>query len=57
MYIFYFDFQVIFELGVVGYTIFLSTILYICIELPWLNTEKFIFGLILRPTKKGKRIE
>jgi peptidoglycan/LPS O-acetylase OafA/YrhL len=43
---------VIFELGVVGYTALLSVFAYICLELPWLNTEKFIFGLILKPNKK-----
>jgi hypothetical protein len=37
---------------VVGYTALLSVFAYICLELPWLNTEKFIFGLILKPNKK-----
>ena len=50
-------FQVLFELGIVGYSAILSSILYICIELPWLNTEKFIFGMILRPRNQRKRIE
>ena len=49
--------QVLFELGIVGYSAILSSILYICVELPWLNTEKFIFGMILRPRNQRKRIE
>ena len=49
--------QVLFELGIFGYSAILSSILYICIELPWLNTEKFIFGMILRPRNQRKRIE
>ena len=40
----------------VGYTALLSVFAYICLELPWLNTEKFIFGLILKPNKKWIKV-
>ena len=38
-----------------GFDCILSAVLFIFVEMPWLNTEKFIVGLLLAP-KKPKKI-
>ena len=44
---------VIFFLAVLGYSALVSALLFIFVELPWLNTEKFIFGLLLKKKKQS----
>ena len=44
---------VIFFLAVLGYSALVSAFLFIFVELPWLNTEKFIFGLLLKKKKQS----
>ena len=39
---------VIFYLAVLGYSALLSAALFVLVELPWLNTEKFLFSFLLR---------
>ena len=38
-------------LAMLGYGCLLSAVIFIFVELPWLNTEKFIVGLLLKPKK------
>ena len=34
-------------MAIVGFNVVLSIILFIFVELPWLNTEKFVVSLML----------
>jgi len=35
-------------------SIFVSAILFVCVEAPWANTEKWFFSIILGRTQKPK---
>ena len=48
-------FQVIFVLANMGYTAIISAVVFVCIELPWLLTEKLFMGLVTRPKQKAKQ--
>jgi len=45
---------VIFVLANMGYTAIISAVVFVCIELPWLLTEKLFMGLVTRPKQKAK---
>jgi hypothetical protein len=39
------------------YSSVVSAVILVCIEMPWLNTEKLAFSLILGTTNKKKPVE
>jgi hypothetical protein len=41
-------------LNVLAFSLIISAILFVCIEVPWANTEKWIFTRILGTGKKPK---
>ena len=45
-----------FLLSVTAISVIVSAILFVCIEVPWSNTEKWLFSLILGGGKKSKKI-
>ena len=47
--------QTIFFLAVLFYTTVVSAVIYVCIEMPWLASEKLLFASILGSRKGGKK--
>ena len=46
-------FQVFYFLTVLVYTSLISAVIFVCIELPWLNSEKLLFSILLGKSKKN----
>ena len=44
--------KVILYLATMGFCILLSTLLFVSVEMPWLNTEKFVVSWITNSSKK-----
>ena len=51
IYVFLF-FQVFYFLSILVYTSLVSAIIMVCIEIPWLNSEKLLFSILLGKSKK-----
>ena len=53
-------FQVFYFLSVLVYSSLVSAVIFVCIELPWISSEKLLFSILLGKSKKqniGKPIE
>ena len=50
--VFLFLLKVVLMLDVTAISILVSAILFVCVELPWSNTEKWIFSFLLKERKK-----
>ena len=50
------SFQTIFFLAVLFYTTVVSAVIYVCLEMPWLASEKLLFAAILgKASNAGKK--
>ena len=50
--VFLFLLKVVLMLDVTVISVLVSAILFVCVELPWSNTEKWIFSFLLKERKK-----
>lgn len=39
-------------LAILGYSVAFSAIIFVCVEMPWLSSEKLIFSLVLGTNRK-----
>ena len=49
------SFQAIICINVIALSILVSAVLFVCVEAPWANTEKWFFSIMLGRGQKPKR--